>query len=278
MPDKKIVIVILLLLVLGIGYGIYQYSKNGFDFGPAPEIARETITLQVYFNNSELNPDMEDCGKVFLVERKVFKTKAVARAALTELFKGPTTKEKEQGYTSWFSEETNGILKRVEIQDKTAYVDLKDIRDIIPGANSSCGSEQLLAEIQSTVEQFPTVEDTIIAINGSPETFYQWIQIGCTEENNFCDPGPLKNMPEFSESGNLIKNNPGLKEGVWYLSYEEPGSPGLKVELDFTDESECSVGGEEKDCDNLNLESGVRVQVNGVKENGSVKVDKLIKE
>lgn len=37
----------------------------------------------------------------------------------------------------------------------------------------------------------------------------------------------------FVHDGVVIKDNPGFKPGVWFLSYEEPGSPGLSVELDL---------------------------------------------
>lgn len=37
----------------------------------------------------------------------------------------------------------------------------------------------------------------------------------------------------FAHDGVVIKDNPGFKPGVWFLSYEEPGSPGLSVELDL---------------------------------------------
>lgn len=37
----------------------------------------------------------------------------------------------------------------------------------------------------------------------------------------------------FSYDGVLIKDNPGFKPGVWFLSYEKPGKSGLSIELDF---------------------------------------------
>ncbi|MES2135315.1 MAG: GerMN domain-containing protein [Patescibacteria group bacterium] len=37
----------------------------------------------------------------------------------------------------------------------------------------------------------------------------------------------------FIHDGVVIKDNPGFKPGVWFLSYEEEGSPGLSVELDL---------------------------------------------
>jgi hypothetical protein len=43
-------------------------------------------------------------------------------------------------------------------------------------------------------------------------------------------PAPEDN---FAHDGVVIKDNPGFKTSVWFLSYEEPGSPGLSVELDL---------------------------------------------
>lgn len=35
----------------------------------------------------------------------------------------------------------------------------------------------------------------------------------------------------FDQEGNLVRNNPGMKAGVWYLVYEKPGQPALGSEL-----------------------------------------------
>ncbi len=44
---------------------------------------------------------------------------------------------------------------------------------------------------------------------------------------------PPEEEINFAHEGVVIKDNPGFKPGVWFLSYEEPGSPGLSVELDL---------------------------------------------
>ncbi len=157
----------------------------------APEDQTSTMTLTIYYGNTELNPGMEDCSLVFPVEREVPETEGVARAALNELFGGPTEAEEAQGYSSFFSDETADILKSVYVEEGTAYVDIEDIRTIIPSASSSCGSAQITAEIETTLKQFPTVERVIIAIDSDPEIFYGWVQMGCTEENDFCDDAPF---------------------------------------------------------------------------------------
>lgn len=150
-----------------------------------------TMILKVYFANSGKSGGI-DCSKVFPVERSVSKTLGVARASLNELFKGPTTEEKSQGYTSFFSEKTKAILKNIKIVNGICYVDLEDIRQIIPNASSSCGSAELLAEMETTLKQFPTIKKSIFAISGDPATFYNWLQIGCNQANNFCDKKPFQ--------------------------------------------------------------------------------------
>ncbi|MGI5827433.1 MAG: GerMN domain-containing protein [Patescibacteria group bacterium] len=149
-------------------------------------------TVVVYFNNSRRNQEPTECGIVFGTERIVPGTEDTIKAALEQLFMGPTQSEKEQGYTSFFSDKTRGILQSVRVEGRTAYVDLKDIRNIIPNASTSCGSQEFLAQVGETIKHYRTVDKVIYAINGDPETFYEWIQLGCSEENNNCDSTPFK--------------------------------------------------------------------------------------
>ena len=153
--------------------------------------SEKLATVEVFFNNSILDPEIS-CNKVFPVKREVSKTLGAAKVALEELFKGPTEEEKNQGYVSWFSDTTKDILKSVKIENDTAYVDLKDIRQVIPNVSTSCGSAEFLAEVETTLKQFPSVNRVIIAIEGKPKTFYEWIQIGCVKDNDFCDETPFK--------------------------------------------------------------------------------------
>ena len=65
----------------------------------------------------------------------------------------------------------------------------------------------------------------------------------------------------FNKTGNLTQNN-----GKWSLVYEEPGSPGLSVELVFNDDS---IG------DISMLEVGARVSVEGNRVDNEVEVYKI---
>lgn len=78
----------------------------------------------------------------------------------------------------------------------------------------------------------------------------------------------------FAHEGNLIKDNPGLEPGVWYLSYEEPGAPGLSAPLIFDDTSRCGGEGMLKICD-ISFVQGERVRVEGTKEGTAVRVTTL---
>jgi spore germination protein GerM len=146
-----------------------------------------TTTLKVYFGKEGLGEGDAACSQIAAVVRQVPRTQRVARAALQELFAGPTPKERAEGYRSWFSENTRGILKDVRIEGRTAYVDLHDLRPLIPGATSSCGSAEFFAQVEATLEQFQTVERVVLAIEGESRRFYDWMEMECDQTNDYCD-------------------------------------------------------------------------------------------
>jgi spore germination protein GerM len=149
--------------------------------------ADDGTTLKVYFGKEGLGAGDGACSEVAALVRQVPQTQAVARAALQELFRGPTPEEREAGYRSWFSGSTGAILKDVRIADRTAYVDLHDLRQLIPGATSSCGSAEFFAQVEATLKQFPTVERVVLAIEGQPRLFYDWMEMECDDTNDYCD-------------------------------------------------------------------------------------------
>ncbi len=184
-----IIVVALLALVIGI-FTPLLFNDEFFEKEPASQNKK----IAIYFNNNQLNPNLSDCSKTYPVFRTINDEINLSEAALKELFKGPTEQEKEQGYISWFSPQTKFILKNLKIENNTAYVDLIDIRSIIPNASSSCGSAEFLSEIENTLKQFPEIEKIIFAINEKPSDFYEWIQIGCDKQLNNCDEGPFANF------------------------------------------------------------------------------------
>jgi len=148
----------------------------------------ETMTVKVYFTDSNDNPNMEDCGKVAAVNRIVPKVKGVARAALNELFKGPTKKENEAGLYSWFTKDSKHILKSINIKNGNAYVNFdKWVLENLGNATTSCGSASFFSEIETTLKQFPTVKKVFFAVEKNPAAFYEWMQSDCPEELKKCD-------------------------------------------------------------------------------------------
>lgn len=144
----------------------------------------------VYFSNTKKSGSNYDCSLVYPVERNIFNI--TPETALIELFAGPTAAEKSQGYSSFFSEKTKSILKGVKVQNNIAYVNLTDIRKIIPNVSTSCGSKQFTQQIKLTLMRTNSnINDIRFAINSNPQTFYNWIQIGCDKKLNNCDPKPF---------------------------------------------------------------------------------------
>lgn len=156
----------------------------------SPE-ANATRTVIIYFSNSRKNNDSSDCSLVYGVERTVGKNDGY-KEILQQLFMGPNMVERENGYTSMFSKATADAVISVNIAGTTAYVNLKDIRNIIPNASASCGSQAFFAQTGATLKHDGKITNVLYAINGDPKPFYEWMQIGCTKENNNCDTAYFK--------------------------------------------------------------------------------------
>ncbi len=141
--------------------------------GPLPTTSGAgDIAVRVYFT-----PDSggADCEETAPVNRTVLASGVLA-ATLTELLTGPTANERNTGLRSWFSADTADSLLSVKIEGGTAHVDFKDFSRRMSGASSSCGSSQLLSQLDRTAQQFPTVERTLYSFNGNVEAFYSWLQ------------------------------------------------------------------------------------------------------
>lgn len=137
-----------------------------------PEPAEETTEVSLYFSNASLG---DPCGEVFAVQREVVAEDPIGEA-LAALLAGPTAAEAAEGYTSWFSSDTAGMLQGYRSEGDTLHVDFADFSTVIPNASTSCGSGALLAGLDQTVGQFDGVERTRYSFDGSSEAFYEWLQ------------------------------------------------------------------------------------------------------
>lgn len=97
----------------------------------------------------------------------------------------------------------------------------------------------------------------------------QWVKHGnpaTSAPQTQCGTRALKSPEQidFDETGHLVKDNPGLKPGAWYLSYEKPGSPALYKELTFDNMSICEFNGSKGVCPDVLLPSSTMTRVRGV--------------
>lgn len=131
-----------------------------------------TVGVAVYFPRGAA---ATDCSRVRAVPRRV-EPPAVLTGAMRALLRGPTVAERRRGYGGWFSARTAGALRSVRIRGGVAFVDLRDLTRVIPNASTSCGSALLLAQLDRTATQFPSVRRTVYSFDGSPRAFYEWLQ------------------------------------------------------------------------------------------------------
>lgn len=149
--------------------------------GPDTTTAPDTTTpprdaeVFVYLLSEDTGSHDYGCGYVTPVSR-IMPLPAVLSGALDELFAGPTDAEIGAGYQSWFQGDVGWELSKVTITDGVAYVDLTEDSKPIPNASTSCGSMALLAQLDLTATQFPTVDRAVYSFDGDVEAFYHWLQ------------------------------------------------------------------------------------------------------
>ena len=181
---NKNILISILIAVIGISAYLYLSNEDISDItsptttptvtdeptgnnGTSPTLTpadQEMTTLLIYFNNMEKS---EDCSQVYPVQREVFVTQTPAQTAINLLIAGPTAQEKGQGYVSNIAEET--ALNSINIDDGTATVDFNESLD----TSGSCAVQAVRAQITETLQQFPTVQEVEITINGESEEILQ---------------------------------------------------------------------------------------------------------
>jgi spore germination protein GerM len=172
---------------------IFAVALLAVGFSSATAQKTELMTIKLYFGNERLNPNWDDCNKVFPVTRRIPKTTAVATAALQELFKGTTKDEEAKQYSSFSPKETEGILKSVNVKNGAAYVNFtKRVYEQMGTATTSCGGG-FFAMVDETLYQFPTIKKVYYAIEGNTNDFYEWVQVGeCPYGRKHCSSSNFK--------------------------------------------------------------------------------------
>jgi hypothetical protein len=139
------------------------------DILSSEETLEEYMTIKVFLGNSEFDPGVLHCEKTYPVTRIVPKTKAMARAAITELLRGISMQEEDDGY---FTSINSGVkIQSLSIKNGTAYVDFNQaLQEKVGG---SCKTATIRSQITETLKQFSSVKSVVISIDGDYETILQ---------------------------------------------------------------------------------------------------------
>ena len=156
----RVAVLFFVVLVASVGAASPRAAPDG------------AVRVKVYFPRGAAPTR---CDRVFPLTRTV-RTPSVLTGATRALLRGPTANERARGYGGWFSSRTAGRLRSVGVVRGVARIDFKDFSRLIPSASSSCGSALLLAQLDRTALQFPTVRRTVYSFDGSTQAFYEWLQ------------------------------------------------------------------------------------------------------
>lgn len=190
-PIGRIVVLVLSMTVVAAACGdddtattsTTQQASSATTVAPSTTSAststvpEETQSVSVFFSVG----DGSDCAQVDRFERQVGVADDAIRAAFERLVAGPTDAEEEIGASSFFSADSAETVRNVTLQDGLLVVDFADLRPLMPNASTSCGSEALLAQLNTTAFQLPDVLSVRYEIAGDCNAFANWLQRECQE-------------------------------------------------------------------------------------------------
>jgi len=123
--------------------------------------------VKAFFNNTEADPKLKDCGKVYPVEREVDFSVALIVSALKQLLAGPTDQDKNNGFVSQIP--TKDItIQKLEAKDGIVYVDFNQGLQKAAGTDV-CKNTAIRAQVVETLKQFPAIKDVVISVDGKTE-------------------------------------------------------------------------------------------------------------
>jgi hypothetical protein len=131
------------------------------------------------------------------------------------LLAGPTVEEMASGASSIFSDESSGALRTLSLADGYLVVDFRDIRQLLSNASTSCGSQSLLAQLNATAFQFDDVQRVRYEIEGSCDTFSEWLQRGC-EEYTRAGAEPARTTDQRASGSGCTPGVDTLPDGRWF--------------------------------------------------------------
>ncbi len=147
---------------------VFEYSaKDGSEINkvviPVKFAPSDKTTVKIFLSHETADPNAS-CEEVYPVDRFVPKTTTVAKAALEELLRGPTTVEQDE---AMFTSIPQGIkLVSLVVNDGTARAVFSRGLSTVAG---SCTVQAIRRQIEQTLLQFNSIDSVEIAIEGVPD-------------------------------------------------------------------------------------------------------------
>lgn len=158
----------------------------------SPETTTTTTTTMESTSSTEVvtgrivlmffaSADQSDCSSTEEFERTIDEGADPIESAFQLLVAGPTTEEQTTGAGSFFSSDTEEMVRSVTLDAGLLTVNFEDLRPVIPNASTSCGHMSLIAQLNGTAFQFADVDRVTYQIEGTCEAFFNWLQRDCHE-------------------------------------------------------------------------------------------------
>lgn len=159
------------------------HASQGSGSTTAPAAAS---TVPVFFTKDQ----GDGCKRVEQVERPALGNGPITpeqrvTAALRGLLDGPTEAETARGLTSPFHDDSS-MLRSVTTANGITYIDFdRRIIDSTAAASTTCGKEQLQAELSATLSGIEGLGYRHLSIDGDSDAFYAWLGTEPPKEGPF---------------------------------------------------------------------------------------------
>lgn len=184
-PLHRLGIVLALMLAI---FFMGAYFFDSFFVRTDTQTPPTQYDYTLYFSDTKQDPEFADCSLVAPVVRSTTNPVTV-EYVMRMLSAGPTPAEQAEGLISYFSLKTQGIIGDVRVIDGTyVVVDLVNPfeYDTFSNNSASCAGSAFLAQLTATAQSMIPDATLVVTINGSAPDFYEFMQIGCSEENENC--------------------------------------------------------------------------------------------
>lgn len=122
--------------------------------------------VKVFFNNTEGDPGLAQCDKVYPIERETDGSVPLLIVALGELLTGPSAKDISDGFISQIPKE--GVkIQQLNVDKNVLNIDFNSA--IQQGVTTTCAFIAIRAQITQTAKQFSGFKDVVITINGKAD-------------------------------------------------------------------------------------------------------------